>query len=361
MNIIILAGGSGTRLWPMSRKKKAKQFNKIVNQATMLENTLDRFKDDYKKENIYISTNLESYDNVLKVVPDFPKDNIIIEPEKRDTAAAMGYVCAFMSIEHPDEPLAFIPSDHYIKDPVKFLASIKAAEGKILSTKKLVDIGITPESPSTALGYTWIGKKVDDVNGIAIYEFLGHKEKPELELAKQYFESGEYLWHANFYMWTPRLFLEAFKKYAPDIYAPLEDIIGLLKTKDYEKVAEVYAKIPKTMIDYAVTEKMDPKDILIIKGEFGWSDIGSWDVLHKKLDSNADDKGNLVKGQWVGIDTAKSLIYAEGKKLVATVGIEDMIIVDTKDALLICPKDRCQDVKKLVELIQKSDTLKDCA
>lgn len=354
MNIVILAGGSGTRLWPMSRQKKAKQFNAIINHKTMLENTIERFSGSYPARNIFISTNKENLDNVLMLLPDFPRENIIIEPEKRDTAAAMGYVCAVMSLKAPDEPLAFIASDHYIMDKERFLATLAVAEEKIKKTKKLVDIGITPESPSTALGYTHIGKKLDKNNGVEVYEFLGHTEKPKHKIAQEYVKSGNYLWHGNFYMWTPRLFLSAFKKYAPEIYGPLKIIAGLLKKGgDEQAIAKTYKKIPKVMIDYALTEKMSPKDILIIRGDFGWSDIGSWDVLHKKLSVSADEQGNLVKGKWMGIDTSQSIVYSCCDKLVATIGVGDLVVIDTEDVLLVCPKGRSQDVKKMVEMLKE--------
>jgi mannose-1-phosphate guanylyltransferase len=354
MKIIILAGGSGTRLWPMSRAAKSKQFNAVIGEKTLLETTLDRFAGSYAPHKIFISTTPQCLANVRQILPSFSKENIIIEPEGRDTAAAMGYVSGFMSLLDPDEPMVFIPSDHYIKDTAKFLEVLQVAEEKIKDTGKLVDVGIVPESPSTALGYTKIGKMLSNKNGIEIYEFLGHKEKPVYEKAKKYLESGNYLWHGNFYMWTPKLFLEAFKKYSPEVYNPLHKVIKFLQEKKSEKeIALQYSKIPRVMIDYAVTEKMNPRDIFIIKGDFGWSDIGDWDVLHKKAVLEKDKEGNLFQGDWVGLDTSQSLIYSYPEKIVATIGVDDMIIVDTPDALLVCPKGRSQDVKKIVEKMKK--------
>ena len=359
MNIVILAGGGGARLWPMSRKNKAKQFNVITNDKTMLENTLDRFKGAYPPEKIFISTTPRFEESVREILPDFSQKNIIVEPDMRDTAAAMGYVCSFLSTIDPDEPVAFIPSDHYIRDNDIFQKALEVAEGKIRKTGKLLDIGIIPEYPSTALGYTKVGKRLEDVEGIKLYEFLGHKEKPTFPKAQKYLRSGNYLWHGNFYMWTPRLFLKAFKRYAPDVYAPLSRIAELFKERaSDDKIAKEYSQIPKIMIDYAITEKMDPKDVLIIRGEFGWSDIGSWDVLHEKLIATADERGNLVKGDWIGIDTTQSVVYSYSGKIVATIGVDDMVIVDTQDALLVCPKGRAQDVKNIVEDIKKHKTRK---
>jgi len=355
MNIIILAGGSGTRLWPMSRSKKSKQFTAVIGEKTLLETTLNRFAGVYPKSKIFISTTPQCINNIKKILPDFPEKNIIVEPERRDTAAAMGYVAGFMSLIEPDEPMVFIPSDHYIRNTAKFLEVLKVAEENIKKTGKLIDVGIVPETPSTALGYTNIGKRISNQAGIEIYEFLGHKEKPVYEKAKEYIKSGDYLWHGNFYMWTPKFFLQAFKKYAPEVYSPLEKVIKLLEQKGESKeIAQRYSEIPRVMIDYAVTEKMSPKDILIIKGEFGWSDIGDWNVLHKKATLEKDESGNVFKGDWINLDTTQSLIYSYSGKVVATIGVDDMIIVDTPDALLVCPKGRSQDVKKIVEEMKKS-------
>ncbi|MBD3300577.1 MAG: NTP transferase domain-containing protein [Candidatus Moranbacteria bacterium] len=367
MKIVILAGGSGTRLWPMSRRNSPKQFSKVMGKKTLLEITLNRFKKEYSLDKIYISTTPGYYKNVIKILPDFKVQNIIVEPEKRDTAAAMGYVAAVLSVDDPSEPLAFVASDHYIKDNNLFLQTLEIAEAEIKRTGKLLDIGIVPEYPSTALGYTRIGAQVRTEKGIEIYEFLGHKEKPSYKVAQKYFDKREYLWHGNFYMWTPEMFLEAFKKYAPEVYKPLEEIRDILKkdkksivykgrrsTKKQMLIGKIFRKIPKTMIDYAITEKMKPRDILIIKGEFGWSDVGSWNDLHKRMLNKADSKGNLVKGNWMGVDTTHSLVYTTSGKMVATIGLDDMVIVDTKDALLVCPRGRSQDVKAIIEKLKKN-------
>ncbi|MBD3244506.1 MAG: hypothetical protein GF335_00750 [Candidatus Moranbacteria bacterium] len=378
MNIVILAGGSGTRLWPMSRTNKSKQFSKIIGNKTLLEVTLDRFKNNYPQKNIYISTIPQYCQNIKEILPNFPLENIIVEPDKRDTAAAMGYVASVLYLKEPDEPMIFVASDHYIGNEDLFINALKVAEKEIRRTRKMFDIGIVPDYPSTALGYTKIGKRLKKDSDVKIYEFLGHKEKPTYEKAKGYVSSGEYLWHGNFYMWTPRLFLKAFKKYAPDIYIHLKKIIKLIrqngiKTSDgkgmevipcqmpinfdqlpafKKKIFETYSQIRKEMIDYAITEKMDNSEIRIIKGEFFWSDVGNWNDLHKKLVTSKDSKGNLVKGDWVGIDTTQSIIYTHKNKLVATIGLDDIVIVDTPDALLVCPKGRAQDVKQIIDKIK---------
>jgi mannose-1-phosphate guanylyltransferase len=352
MRIVILAGGGGSRLWPMSRSDKPKQFCRLISEKTMFEETLDRFSD-FPKDKIYIATTAELLPEVKKLVPDFSESNIIVEPGRRDTAPAMGFAAVYLNILDPSEPMAFIPSDHYIGRVDRFINSIKEAENVILETGKMLDISIYPTSPNTALGYTKIGERTFSKNGVEFYEFLGHKEKPDFETAKKYIEEGTYLWHANYYMWTPAKFLEAYEKYAPEIYAKLKEIEVLIRENKTDEIKKTYLSIPKISIDYAVTEKMDPRDVLIIQGEFEWKDIGAWDTLHENLLTKTDEKRNLVRGERLNIDTCGCIIYGNDKKLIATVGVDDLVIIDTEDALLICPKGRSQEVKKIVEELKE--------
>ncbi|MEA1925679.1 MAG: sugar phosphate nucleotidyltransferase [Patescibacteria group bacterium] len=352
MRIVILAGGGGSRMWPMSRSDKPKQFCNLISEKTMLEDTLTRFSD-YSEDKLFISTTAKLFPKVKKLLPLFREENIIVEPAQKDTAPAMGYVAFRLGILDKDEPLAFIPSDHYIGRTDIFLKSIKEAEKVIKETGKLLDISVHPTIPTTTLGYTEIGKKKFERNGIEFFEFLGHVEKPSYKIAQQYLEEGNYLWHANYYMWTPRLFLEAYKKYAPEIFEKLLKIGKLVKNGEEDKIERIYCEMEKISIDYAITEKMDPEELLIIKGAFEWKDIGAWDTLHENLITKTDERRNLVKGACLNIDTSNSIIYSKDNKLIATIGVDDLVIIDTDDALLVCPKSRAQDVKKIVEELKK--------
>ena len=352
MKIIILAGGGGSRMWPMSRAGRPKQFCKLISEKTMLEETIDRFSS-YGKDKIFIATTESLLDGVTEILPNFPKENIIIEPARRDTAPAMAYAALRLNLIDPDEPMAFIPSDHYIGRIDKFLNSIKEAEKVIKETGKLLDISVHPTMPTTTLGYTKIGKRLFERDGVEFFEFKGHAEKPDYKTAQKYLEEGCYLWHANYYMWTPKLFLAAYKKYAPEMHKKLEGIEKAIKDDNQEEVKKLYCEMEKISIDYAITEKMDPEELLIIKGSFDWKDIGAWDTLHENLMTKTDERRNLVKGERLNIDTSGCIIYGQEGKLIATVGVDDLVVIDTKDSLLVCPKSRAQDVKKIVEELKE--------
>ncbi len=353
MRVVILAGGSGSRLWPMSRSDVPKQFCKLTSDKTMLEETLDRFKN-YSADKKFIATTEQLVDEIKEILPDFPEENIIVEPEKRDTAPAMGFNAVHLGLRDMDEPMVFVASDQQIGQVDNFLNCLDQAEKVINETGKMLDISIYPTEPNTALGYTKVGEKKIEKDGVEFYEFLGHKEKPDFETAKEYLAEGSYFWHANYYMWTPRKFMEAYEKYTPEMHQKLKDIEKELQGEArQDKITELYSQMEKISIDYAIAEKMDPKDVLIIKGEFGWRDIGTWDTLYDNSLPQADEQKNVIRAEVVAIDTAGSMIYGEKGKVIATIGVDDMVIVDTKDALLVCPKSRAQDVKKVIEELKK--------
>lgn len=354
MNIVILAGGVGKRLWPLGRQHNPKQFFPVVTKKPLVKETYDRFLKAYGAKKIFFSTTKDLLPYLKKIFPNLPASQFIVEPSRRDTGPAMGYVAAQMFLKYPDEPMVFVPSDHFITDNVKYLSCFKIGEKLVLETSKMLDIGITATFPSTVLGYTKISEKYKNVDGVEVFNFAGHTEKPNFETASKYLAEGNYLWHGNYYMWTPRLFLEALQKYAPFIHKDLIKIQKLILKKKYKEVAKVYDKIEKISFDYAITEKIDKKNVLIIKGDFGWSDVGSWDMLHNQLEASADEKGNVVKGQVVQLDNEGCLLYGHQKRILATFGMKDVVVVDTEDAVLVCPKNKAQDVKKLIEQIEKN-------
>lgn len=349
MNVVILAGGTGTRLWPMSRTLRPKQFFSVVNETTLLQDTYRRLLSQFSAEHIYISTSAIFANLVRQNLPNIDPDHVIVEPEKRDTAPAMGYAAAVLSCISPDEPVVFIPSDHFIRDEELFLQCLSVADHLVSETGSLVDIGVRPTSPSTALGYTKIDRLYKSMQGIDVFTFAGHTEKPPLEIAEEYLADGRYLWHANYYTWTPRFFLEAFDRFAPEAGKTLRVLIEAIQKNDSDQVKLLYHDLPAISFDYLITEKMSADDVRIIRGDFGWSDIGTWDTVYERL---AGDKKNVCKGSVVTHETTGSLIYADSGRTIAVLGMDDIIVVDTEDALLICPRGEAQRLKELIARIK---------
>lgn len=352
-----MAGGGGTRLWPQSRESAPKQFSKIIGEKTLFEETLERFND-FDIDDIYVALGNNHYEKAKKLAPQISDKRFIIEPCKRDTGPAMAFVCLHLLEKFPDETIAFIPSDHFIGDNEKFLQSLKIADELIQKTGKLLDIAVEPNFPSSVLGYTQIGEKYSDEDGVEVFNFAGHTEKPDFETAKKYLEQGDYLWHASYYMWTPKKFIEAFEKYAPDILENVKEIYKAKQDNDEQKIEQTCSVMKSISIDYAVTEQINPEDVLIVKANFPWSDIGAFDVLYDAQKSKVDKNSNLIKADWVGEDTSGCLINGRPGKIIATIGLNDLVIVDTDDALLVCKKGNAQEVKKIIEKIKTNEDLK---
>ncbi len=355
MNYIILAGGSGTRLWPMSRTSKPKQLAAMVSDLTMIEDTVKRLDGLATWEHIYISTNEAFAPLIKEVLPDLPDDHYIVEPAKRDNGPAMAFVAAWLSVLAPDEPMMLMSSDHHIRDTAMFQQVLRTADRIVAEQGTMVNFGITPNFPNISLGYLKVGEEVEDRDGIHVYTFGGQKEKPDYETAKQFLDEGNYLWNAGYFAWTPAKFVAAYKEYAPGIGDHLDELVLAIKEQNREKLAATYDKMEAKSIDYVLIEKMDPSTVRTIRGDFGWADLGSWDMLYEELGDRTDADGNLVKANWHGIETTGTLVYAPQDKLVTTIGIKDLVIVDTPDALLITPMDRAQDVKKIVDLLKQHD------
>lgn len=353
MKFVILAGGSGTRLWPISRSSNPKQFSRLVGELTMLQDTVRRLKPLAGWDQIYISTNATFAPMIRELLPELSDDHIIVEPEKRDTGPATALAAARLSLDGGDEPMVLLPSDHYIKDEQMFVEVFRVAEALIIEQGTMVNVGITPTYPNVNLGYLNVGPLLEDRKGIHIHEFAGQKEKPDYNTARSFIDQGNYLWNAGYFAWTPHHFLEAYRTFAPDIGAHLDALVQAMQSKDESAFAAAYGKMEAKSIDYAVIEKMDPASVRTIRGDFGWADLGSWDMLYNELANQTDEQGNLIKANWHGVDTRNTLVYAPSEKLVTTIGVSDLAIIDTPDALLVTPMSRAQDVKKIVELLKE--------
>lgn len=352
MKIVIFCGGVGSRMWPMSRKSKPKQFQKLIGDQTMFQQTVRRIKKGFSINDIFVSTGKEYVKLIKEQAPEIPKQNIIIEPMMRDNTAAVGYALVYLNKKYPNSLMAAIwGADHIVKNEDTFINALKAAQKVCLKKQCIVKVDVNPTFPSTQLGYVKIGKTVGEIDGFQIFEFKKHCEKPDLKTAKKFLESWGYLWNTGYFVWPVNFALNLYKKYSPKNYQVLKKIENAIGNSSFETVLQnEYSKIEKKAIDYVIFEKLDPKEQLVIPADLGWADVGAWNVLKDQLSNNSE---NIESGLHIGIDTKNSLIYAPAKKLVATVGLKDMIIVDTQDALLVCPKDRAADVKNIVKAIEE--------
>lgn len=351
---VILCGGTGTRMWPMSRTNSPKQFQKLVGNVSMFRHALDNLLLGFEPEDILVSTGKQYVNQIIKEAPEIPLENFIIEPEMRDTAAAIGYIAVVLSKKFPNSIVnTRWGADHIVKNEKEFVKSLKAAAKVAKEKKVIVNVDTRPTYPNVNLGYIQIGKTIGRVDDYDIFEVVRQIEKPDLEKAKKFMKSWNYLWHTGYAVWNVDFMLSLYKEHAPEIYKSLikiKDSIGT--SKEQEITAQEFAKIPKISVDYLIYEKLKPGQQLDIPADLGWSDIGAWNILKDELSN--DNLDNVTKGYTINLDTKDCLVYSNvDKKVIATIGLEEMIIVDTKDALLVCPKNRSQDVKKIVEKLKE--------
>ena len=340
---LIMAGGRGERFWPKSRKNLPKQFLSLTDDGkTMIQLTVERILPLVKMEDIYISTNRDYKELVRQQLPEIPEENILCEPVGRNTAPCIGLGAVHMRKKYEDAVMYVLPSDHLIKYTSIFLSTLTDSGEVAEQGENLVTLGITPDCPET--GYGYIKFLPNQMLGRA-FEVDRFVEKPDLETAKEYVASEQYLWNSGMFIWKVSTILKNLETYLPETYEGLNRIADAIGTEEEELVLEKeFSAFQSESIDYGIMEKA--KNIYILSGSFGWDDVGSWLAVGRIKKSN--EFGNVINGNAVTVDT-KNCIIQGGKKLIATVGIEDIIVVDTEDALLICEKDSAGNIKKVLE------------
>ncbi len=346
MKIVILAGGAGTRLWPLSGGPKPKQFQTLVSDRSMLQETYDRV-DFAKPEDIYIATNAQYVDLVQSQLPDVPEENIIAEPSMQETGPCIGLAAALISKKDPTAVMAVIYADHLVQDKDEFIKKLNVAADIAREQNTLNIIEVKAKYPNVNLGYVRIGAMIEERDDVEVYAFEEFKEKPDYETAKKFVSSYSYLWNTGFYVWRVDRILNEFEKHLPKTYDQL------IAIRDGGDMKEHYPKCDKISIDYGIMEKMDPADVRIIPADLGWSDIGTWSSLHEELARYPED--NVTKGNVVAMDCEGSLIYNNGGPTVITaLGLKDMIVVQGDGYLLVSSK---KDSPKLKELLKKVQAL----
>lgn len=346
---LIMAGGEGTRFWPLSRKDNPKQFLKLNNeQKTMLQQTVERINELVSYEQIFIATNANYAQAIKEQLLEIPEENIIIEPFKRNTAPSIALSSVIIEDKYPGSTMLVLPADHLIKDQASFIDTLKKGIMTSAAGTNLVTIGIEPTHPETGYGYIHFGDKLHTIDGDNIYEVRNFTEKPDLEKAKEFLDEGTYLWNSGMFIWNLNSILKSIEEHLPEVHNSLETIREALNSEDEKEVINnEFEKMESISIDYGIMEKAD--NIFVIPGSFGWDDLGSWPALERI--KKVDESGNVVVGKHYGIDTTNSIIHSPDK-VITTIGMDNVVIVNTEDAVLICDKERAQEVKRIRNILE---------
>lgn len=349
---VIMAGGGGTRFWPISRQSTPKQLLNLSGTDALINETIDRVNKLSKKENLFVVTNKNQSKSLQQITKGrLLHQNILREPEARNTSAAIGYAAFNIMKKCGDGIMCIYPADHHIKNEHAFLNVLTEAIKIADESEKIVTIGIKPTFPSTGYGYINFNKQKTLYN--LSHEVIDFVEKPKFKDAIKYLESNEYLWNSGIFVWKVSKLLDDFKRYLPKVYNKLEDLSEYINTdKEIEMVEKIYPTIPQISVDYGIMERSN--DVVVVPSDFGWNDVGSWDVLGSIFPT--DENGNIRRGETIAIDSRNSVVYSD-EKLVTAVGIKDLIVVSTEDAVMVCPKDRAQDVKFIVEELKEQNKI----
>lgn len=350
MKIVVFAGGTGRRLWPISRQSSPKQFEPIVGEKSTVQLTVDRFRDTIGLDNVFISTNERYLDILREQMPVIPEDHFIGEPERRDLAAAVGLAMLHVRERYgPDETVAIIWGDNYMTNEAAFLEMLKAGEQIISENKaKIVYIGETPRYANNNLGWIGIGQELGRAADQTYYAYESWIYRPPLEKCQEMFESGNYVWNTGYFVTTPGFVMEKYESLQPEMWEKLTKIGRAFNSSEYlPTLHRLYSQLEVISFDDAIVQKIDPDLAVVLHGSTGWSDPGTLYALKESI--NPDTDANVDKGLVRALETTDSLLYNyEEGKLLAAVGLEGMIIVNTEDALLVVHKDDVALVKELV-------------
>jgi mannose-1-phosphate guanylyltransferase len=342
-----MAGGVGSRFWPMSTSNFPKQFIDILGTGkTLIQQTFERLSRVVPKENIYVITHREYVDLTLEQLPQIAKNQVVGEPMMMNTAACNIYMAEKIYRLNPDACLVIAPSDHLIIDEAAFAEDVSLALEKVSKDSMLITLGIEPSRPDTGYGYIEYDKtRQTDLRKVNCF-----REKPDLQTAKTFLQSGNYLWNSGIFIWSAVSILNSFQKFLPEMYRIFKSLEVYNSEKEEEEVSKIYPQLEKISIDYGILEKSD--NVWVIPSSFGWSDLGTWGALYENFDKNED--GNAVHGKQIQVyNTFNTIVRTDQEKIVIVDGLKDYIVVDTPNALLVCPRTSDQKIKDYVEDIKK--------
>ncbi|MGF1669366.1 MAG: mannose-1-phosphate guanylyltransferase [Balneolaceae bacterium] len=350
---VVMAGGTGTRFWPKSTNVLPKQFLKLFGDKTMIQSTIDRLSGFINIDNCMVVTNNNYVNIVKKQLPEIPADMIIGEKIAKNTAPCVAAAAAILNRKDPDSVMVVLPADHHITEPVRFKQVVKRAVLAAQNDESLVTIGIKPEQPETGYGYIHFDEKEKiNIEESDVYKVINFTEKPDLDTAKRFIQTGNYLWNSGMFVWKTSAILKAFKKHMPQIYELSEQIMD---SDDLQGEIDLfYEACPSVSIDYGVMEKAD--NVLVVPGEFGWNDVGSWKAVYEL--SEKDGNSNSIEAENCFVkDSFGNLVQSDNGKIIAAIGVENLAIVETEKAILICNLDHAQDVKTVFEYLKSKEGL----
>lgn len=351
MKAVIMAGGSGTRLWPLSRRSLPKQSQPVIDSQTLLQKTYQRIRRGWPIGDIFISTSQQLWSGIRPQLPQVKRQNAILEPARRDTAAAIGLVAMYLHHRHPREIMFTVNSDHYVKEVDAYIRLLKKGEQAVKRyPHQTVLIGTKPQFPDTSSGYIKTKKQIDAVGINEVFQVDRFIEKPNLATATRFMTDWQYLLNPAWFIFRVDAMLDKFKRWLNPSYKILMRIDQAIGTpREAATVKRLFPKMQKISIDYGIMEK--DKNMLVVPSNVTWTDIGSWRAVYDMIAETP--AANVVRGRHVTHDSAGNLLYSYSGKLIAAAGVHDMIIVETADAILVCPKNRAQDVKHIVAELEK--------
>jgi mannose-1-phosphate guanylyltransferase len=350
---VIMAGGRGTRFWPRSRTKTPKQLLNIMGEKTILEQTIDRLLPITDWEHLFVVTEISQAEAVGGLLAALPEDHLIVEPLGKNTAPCIGLAALILEKIDPEAAMVVLPSDHHIARTGMFQETLQAAVQAARKGPYLITLGIKPTYPETGYGYLEEGPEIMTVMNRPVREVKAFHEKPDRSKAESMVGSGRFFWNSGMFIWTVSSILDQMARLTPEMYQEIRKLEHFWKKPQWEEaLMRTYEAVDNVSIDYAVMERADR--VLMLEGDFGWNDVGCWEAVYQL--EQKDENANCFKGPVLVLDSQGCLVYSP-RKTVALVGLKDLIVVDTPDALLVCPRERAQEVKKIVQLLEDRDQI----
>lgn len=350
---VIMAGGSGTRFWPKSTRSLPKQFLNLFGSGTMLQNTVERVKEIIPIEQVLVVTNSDYVDIVKDQLPGIPSENVIAEVVAKNTAPCVAIAASLLEYKDEDATMVVLPADHHITNPGAFLSVLESAVEKAKSSETLVTIGIKPDKPETGYGYIHAeGSEKQEIAGHEVFGVHGFREKPDIETAKEFLASGDYYWNSGMFIWRATSVLESIKSFLPNMF----ELTSIARQDGYTEAAlnAFYENCESISIDYGIME--DAQNVYVVPGDFGWNDVGSWSAVFDLAEKDENDNASKATHA-IFVNAGSNLINSESGKVISLVGINNLAVVETKDAILICNLDEAQGVKTVVDALKENEEL----